>query len=275
MRSQRPPGHQETGPATGPATGPGPHAGSDAAAPDERALAAARRRFARRQVARRWLVWRRILAVLVALAAVVGGVWLVFFSSALAVHGVTVGGTSVLTKGEVRAAAAVPLDVPLATTDLSAIERRVERLRPVASATVTRAWPDRVHIDVAERQAVAVLERDDRVAGLDAGGVLFREYPRAPAGLPVVHAGDDVDADALAEAAAVVASLPPSLAHQVRSVDVTTVDSIVLALRDDATVRWGSAEGSATKAEVLAALLAQHATAYDVSAPGRPTYVPR
>jgi cell division protein FtsQ len=184
-------------------------------------------------------------------------------------------GTSVLTPHQVRTAAAVPLDVPLATTDLSAAEERVEELRPVASARVTRSWPDHVRIEVTEREAVAVVERAGSVEGVDAEGVLFRTFPSRPAGLPVVHAGEDVDADALAEAAAVVAALPPSLARHVRSVDVSTVDGIVLALRDDATVRWGSAEGSATKADVLAALLAQHASAYDVSAPGRPTYVPR
>jgi cell division protein FtsQ len=250
-------------------------AAGEAAAPDERALAAARRRFARRQLARRWLVWRRLLAVLLAVAAVCGAVWLVFFSATLAVHGVAVDGTSVLTARQVREAADVPLDVPLATTDLSAVEARVEALAPVASARATRWWPDRVRIDVTEREAVAVVERDGRVTGVDGEGVLFRDYPRRPAGLPVVHAGHDVDADALAEAAAVVAALPAPLALHVRSVDVSSADSIVLALRDDATVQWGSAQASATKADVLAALLTQHASAYDVSAPGRPTYVPR
>ncbi len=241
---------------------------------DEPALAAARRRFTRRKRARRWLVWRRILVVLLALCLVAGTVWLVFFSSMLAVHGVTVGGASVLSERQVTAAAAVPLDVPLATTDLSAIQKRVERLRPVASATVTRSWPDQVHVEVAEREAVAVVD-GDRVQGVDAEGVLFRDYPRRPPGLPVIRAGAGVDASALAEAAEVVAALPAALAARVGSVDVSTVDDIELSLRDGATVRWGSAEASATKADVLAALLAQHATSYDVSAPGRPTFVPR
>jgi cell division protein FtsQ len=91
----------------------------------------------------------------------------------------------------------------------------------------------------------------------------------------VIEADDDVDAAAVAEAAAVVGRLPSALAARVRSVDVSTVDDIELLLRDGATVRWGSADGSATKADVLGALLTQHAASYDVSAPGRPTYVPR
>jgi hypothetical protein len=64
--------------------------------PDEQTVRIARKQFVRRQWARRWLAWRRILVVLVSLAVLVGTVWLVFFSSVLTVKGVQFEGLDVL-----------------------------------------------------------------------------------------------------------------------------------------------------------------------------------
>lgn len=236
----------------------------------ERTARIARRRFVRRQWARRWLAWRRVVVAAVLLAAVVGGVWLVFFSSVLAVAGVQVEGTGVLDPRVVRQAAAVPTGTPLATVDLDAIAARVEDLRPVASVDVSRSWPDRVRIAVVEREAVAVVERADGLHGLDATGVMFRSYPSRPRSLPVIRMGERTRADALAEAAEVAGSLPAAIARKVDYVEVRTVDTISLALRDGDTVRWGSADQSALKARVLAVLLEQKATTYDVSVPSKP-----
>ena len=40
--------------------------------PDERTIRLARKRFARRQWSRRWLLWRRVLVTLLVLAALAG-----------------------------------------------------------------------------------------------------------------------------------------------------------------------------------------------------------
>jgi cell division protein FtsQ len=69
----------------------------------------------------------------------------------------------------------------------------------------------------------------------------------------------------------VVSALPDDLADRVDHVEVATVDRIELALRDDRTVLWGSAEQSDLKAEVLTSLLSQPGSTYDVSVPGQPT----
>jgi cell division protein FtsQ len=239
---------------------------------DERTVRTVRRRFVRRQWARRWLAWRRVVTALVLLALVAGGVWLVFFSSALAVSGVAVRGTQQVPASVVRRAAAVPTGSPLATADLRAVAARVEGLPAVASADVSRAWPDKVRIDVTERTAVAVVEKQGGGAlqGVDATGVLFRGYARRPPGLPLVRRAGTTDADALAEAARVAGSLPSGLAAKVARVDVLTVDKISLRLRSGPTVLWGGADQSPTKARVLDVLLRQHASYYDVSVPGQP-----
>jgi len=237
---------------------------------DERTVRLARRRFTRRQWARRWLAWRRVLVALLLLGAMVGALALVFFSSALAVSGVRVDGVQVLDPRVVRRTAAVPVGSPLATVDLGAIAARVENLPAVKRVDVSRAWPDRVRIAVVEREAVAVVQRDGVLRGLDAEGVMFRRYPSRPASLPVIRMGRTTGADALAEAARVAGVLPPSLLRRVEFVEVHTVDTIALRLRNGDTVRWGSADDAQAKAKVLQVLLHQKATMYDVSVPTQP-----
>jgi cell division protein FtsQ len=238
-----------------------------AGAPDP----ATTKRFLRRQRARRWLVWRRVLLVLAALAVVVGGVWLVFFSSFLAVQGAKVTGAEVLSAAEVEDAARVELGVPLATADLDAVRARVEALVAVRSAEVSRSWPDQVHIAVTEREAVAAVSFEGTWQGLDRDGVLFREYDSRPEGLVPVQRKASTDVEALAEVATVLDTLPGTLRDKVESARVESVDAITLELDDGVVVRWGSADESAEKAEVLMLLLEQGAEVYDVTAPGRPT----
>lgn len=243
-------------------------------AAEDRTLRRTQQRFLRRQRARRWLVWRRMLIALAAVVAVVGSVWLVFFSSVLSVQATSVVGVDVLSEREVRRAAEVPEDVPLATVDLAAIQARVEDLAPVASAEVSRSWPDTVTIEVTERSAVAAVLREGVWRGLDAEGVLYRTYPRRPEGLPEVRMRADTRVEALVEAASVVRSLPTDILRRVSYLDVRTIDAISFQLRNGALIRWGSADESGRKAQVLAVLLRQEASEYDVTAPGRPTIRP-
>ena len=230
-----------------------------------------RKRFARRQWARRWLAWRVVLAIVLAVAAVVAGVWLVFFSSVLAVDGVEVRGNRLLSEAEVREAAAAPTGEPLARADLGAIAARIEGLPAVASVDVTRAWPDRILVEVVEREAVAVIDDDGRLRGMDAEGVVFREFQSLPKTLPRLKIAPDTRGEAMAEGAAVVGVLPADVVSKIDYVDVKTVDEITLHLRDGRTVVWGSADESEQKARVLDALLRHRFDVYDVSVPGQPT----
>lgn len=230
-----------------------------------------RRRFARRQWARRWGVWRPLLAIVLLLGLVGTAVWFIGFSSVAAVEEVAVEGTDHLAEAEVRAAAAVPLGDPLVRVDLEAVASRVEALAPVARARVERDWPHAVRITITERVAVAVAQIGGRMRGMDVEGVVFRDYRRPPRGLPRVRVVGDVDREALQQAATVLSALPADLAELVRRVDVETVDRISLVLTGERTVLWGSGEFSEEKAAVLSALLeAQQASRYDVSAPGQP-----
>jgi cell division protein FtsQ len=239
--------------------------------PDEAQVATTRKKFLRRQRARRWLVWRRVLAVLLAVALIAGLVWLFFFSTLLTVKGAEVAGVDVLEASEVETAADVPLGEPLTTVDLTAIEARVEQLAAVRSAEASRAWPDQVRIEVTEREAVAVVGWEEQWRGLDESGVLFRTYPEQPEELPLVTMSATTPVEALAEAAAVVLALPDQILRRVDHLEVESIDRISLALTDGAMVTWGSADESEDKAAVLQVLLRRDARVYDVTAPGRPT----
>ncbi|GAA2153285.1 FtsQ-type POTRA domain-containing protein [Nocardioides koreensis] len=240
--------------------------------PADRTALQSRRRFARRQWARRWLAWKFVVALFLLVAVVAAGVWAVYFSSLLAVQGVAVTGATTVGSARVRSAAAVPTGEPLATLDLDQVRARVEALALVRSADVTRQWPDQVLIRVEEREAVAVVEIGGRLRGMDADGVVFRDYRQAPPGLPHVLTSTDTRSEALQEAARVVSALPADLAQRVDHVEVESVDQISLVLGDGRKVMWGSAEESDQKAEVIAALLvAKRAQEYDVSVPGQPT----
>lgn len=230
-----------------------------------------RRRFARRQWARRWMSLRYLLVGLLLVLGVVAAGWLLLFSTALSVKHVEVAGNDLLAAEEVRRVAAVPEGEQLALVDLAAARARLSALAEVRSVEVTRSWPDTVRIDVEERTAVAVVELGGRLRGLDAEGVVFREYRSAPRGMPRVRPTTSTGTDALREAAAVVAALPEQLSARVDHVEVQTIDQITLVLRDDREVLWGSAEESDLKARVLEALLGQRARVYDVSVPGSPT----
>ncbi|MBA3781815.1 MAG: FtsQ-type POTRA domain-containing protein [Nocardioides sp.] len=241
------------------------------AAPSNKGRERTRRRFARRQWARRWLTWRYVLAIVVLVAAVASVVWLVFFSAVLSVRSVTVTGADILSEREVKRAAAVPEGEQLAVLDISAMRARVEALVAVKSADVARHWPDGVEISIVERQVVAVVDLGGRWRGMDADGVVFRDYERPPGGVPRVQVLATADRDALRGAAQVISSLPADLSDRVDHVEVETVDKIALVLRDERRVEWGSAEESDEKASVLTALLqAREAKVYDVSVPGQP-----
>ena len=148
-------------------------------------------------------------------------------------------------------------------------------LAVVKEVDVSRQWPDTVLIEIVERVAIAVVEIGGRLRGMDADGVVFRDYNRAPPGLPRVQTDIGTSAEALREAALVISALPESLTLLVDYLQVTTVDEISLFLKDGRQVVWGSADDSETKAEVAIDLLQKiDADVYDVSVPTQPTTSP-
>ena len=210
---------------------------------------------------------RLVRALLIFVGALVLGlaVWVVFFSSILAVSGVRVVGADGVQADQVIAAAAVPIGTPLARLDTSGAQAAVLALPWVSGVEVRRGWPNEVVLAVTVRQAIASLQGSR--SAVDSTGAVFETVGALPSGLPVVSAhGAGLEA-----AMAVLVSLPADLAQKVVTISSTTRDDVVLNFRSGAIVRWGSADQPQFKAEVLRALLRHKRDVYDVTAPELPT----
>lgn len=222
----------------------------------------------------RWRPLFFLLAIAGILAAVA---WALLGSRFFIVRSVHVAGTGrLVSRAEVTAAARIPPGLPLMRVDGAAIARRVEKIRQVESAQVTRDWPDAVTITVRQRRPVfAVPASGGHYALVDASGVTVTTAPRRPSGLPRlsgVAAGTALRGNAAVRAAAaVLRELPRRIARQVRVVAAPSADEVSVRLADGVTVVWGGPGRAAEKARELAILMRSHARRYDVSGPGTAT----
>ncbi len=230
----------------------------------------------RRRSERRRRIGRILLGLLaVAVAGVL--IWLVWFSSALAVNRVEVEGTTTLKPMDVRSAAAVRLGEPLIRINTFAIESRVAALERVDRVEVARRWPRTVRISVTERRPIAWTQSGAAIRALDRYGVDFRSYRSEPKDLVEVVV-ETITArkrqQALESSTAVIELLrtdAPGLLKGVRYVRVASKDSVQLVMTKNRTVTWGSAAKGEQKLRVLRSLLTIKARGYDVSAPEQPT----
>ncbi|GIJ77768.1 cell division protein FtsQ [Micromonospora phaseoli] len=240
---------------------------------DSDAVPASTRRFmarARRRRMRAALPWA-VVGGLVALAGLVA--WVLLGTGLFGVREVRVEGAELVTAVQVRDAAGVTDNAPLARIDLAELADRIGALPPVERVTVTRDWPDALVVRLTERTGVAVVPGGEQFVVLDAAGVVFRTVPQRPDGLPLVRLAtpgpDDPDTRAGLD---VLGVLTPQLREQLVEVTVEGLARISLRLRDDRTVFWGDATRGADKARVATALLDQDAARIDVSAPDVVTF---
>jgi cell division protein FtsQ len=247
-----------------------------------------RRESIERSRTRRRLRWAAVAGVVVLL--VVGAIGLLhtpFFEAKV----VTVAGDHPNTPtASILRAAGLEDHPPLISVDPGPAAARVESLPFIASAQVTRDWPDGVTVHVTERIPVVTMASPN--AGwstLDGDGRTLAVTPGRPS-LPVlvVHgpAGDPVPPAAVggtvapaADPGLVVArSLPAAFAGQVESVTVAPDGTVSLALNSGLTVLLGTVSDLRAKYEDVAAIIAhaslRGAHTIDVTVPESPTVGP-
>lgn len=223
-----------------------------------------------RQWQRRFRHWRRwaIMAAAVVVIAVL--VWVVYFSSLLGFRSVSVTGEHAVSFRQISAAAAIAPGTPLVRVNLKSVQARVEAIPAIASASVSRSWPHTVSIAVTERKPIAVVHQNGAWWVMDKDAVLFAKADAHNSGEPIVELDGRPAPGTLHAVASVLGVLPPSLLDDTRRVTASSIDSITLILKNGSQVRWGGPAESATKAEVLTALLHQKAHLYDVTIPSQP-----
>ena len=189
------------------------------------------------------------------------------------VRSVIVTGTHLVPRSEVLAVAGVEPGTPLIRVNTAAVAARIDTIRQVRSAPVSRSWPDRVVIVVRERTvALALTAPGGGYDLVDSGGVVVQWAASRPADLPLYLTAAPVsslrgDPD-LAAAAAVLGELPPWLRRSVASVTAPDPDQVTLHLAGGITVLWGGTDRAGAKAAELTVLMQAHMRYYDVSAQG-------
>ncbi|GAA1628098.1 cell division protein FtsQ/DivIB [Actinoplanes couchii] len=236
-------------------------ADTDAVPPSARRFMA-RARQRRLRAALPWLIGAGV-------ALAVGGLtWLVYGTSVLGVRDVRVVGAEILTADQIRAAAAVQPDLPLARVDLDEVGARVRGLPAVDHVVVDRSWPSAVVIEVVERTPVAAVPAGEQFQLIDDEGVPFRVVAALPAGLPLARLDNPGSADAnTTSALTVLTALSDDLREQLVAISVDKAVDIRLELRKGRVVVWGDDTNSDRKSQVATALLRQKGDEIDVSAP--------
>ncbi|MBB2941607.1 cell division protein FtsQ [Actinoplanes lutulentus] len=235
---------------------------------DTDAVPSSARRFmarARQRKLRAAMPWMVAAGVLL----VAGGlVWLVYGTSVLGVREVDVVGAELLSAEQIRAAAAIEPDRPLARVDLGAASARVRGLPAVDRVLINRSWPSTVVIEVVERVAVAAVPAKQGFILIDDEGVPFRAVAEQPAGLPLARLSAPGPLDTnTGSALTVLGALSDELRKQLVAVAVPSPVQIRLELRKGRVVIWGDDTKSDEKSKVATELLGQKGEEIDVSAP--------
>ncbi|HWG63985.1 MAG TPA: FtsQ-type POTRA domain-containing protein [Streptosporangiaceae bacterium] len=218
--------------------------------------------------------WRAVFVLLAAGAIVIAIAWALLGSRFFVVRTVQVTGTHLVTPSAVIAAADVPPGTPMIRVNGAAVAQRVEQIRQVQSATVTRNWPGTVVIAVRERTPALAVAAGTGFQLIDQFGVAVESASRLPQGMPqlAVQAGSGPvwslrGNPAVRAAVAVLHELPRRIARSVRVVQAPGPAEITVELRGGVTIVWGGTDRAAAKAKELAILMHTRARSYDVSAP--------
>ena len=240
-----------------------------------RAAKRARKQYEREEVRRfTWRSRRRRTTWLVSLGvifALIGVTVIWAYSPLMALRTIEVVGTTRVPADQVRTALRGQLGTPLPLIDFTAVKRELSRFTLIRSFVTESRPPGTLVVRVIEREPVGVIPAKAGFDLVDAAGVVIQSGAVAPAGYPAIDARGGVRGAGFAAAAAVVGALPVGIRGQVTTVTAATKDDVTLTLAGGASVVWGSAEKSAYKAVVLAALMVHHPVGhvgeYDVSSP--------
>jgi cell division protein FtsQ len=271
-----------TAPITGavPATPGAPAAPKDARAA-KRAVAAAaraRRRYERQEVRRftkrsrrRRITWAVVGGTLAALVAVVA---IGAYSPLMALRDVRVEGAARVPAAEVQAAFSDVLGTPLPLIGSEAVRDALSAFPLIETYSTETIPPGTLIVRIVERTPVGVIDTGDGLELVDAAGVVIERPEMRPDGQPLIQVEGGVAAEGFRAVAAVVRSVPAEVRAQLTGASAATTDDVRLELAGGASVVWGSAEDSARKADVLAALMLaappDTVSLYDVSAPTSP-----
>lgn len=286
LRHGLPGGDAPVGRDAGDSAAPGVGARDDearAAQPDDpkgarRAVAAAeraRRRYEKQEVRRftkrsrrRRLVWSVVGgAIALLVVVVVGGA----YSPLMALREVRVEGATRIPPEQIVAAFDGELGTPLPLVTRDDVHSALAGFSLIETYSTETIPPGTLVVRIVERTPVGVIETSRGLELVDGAGVVIDRPDARPDGQPLIETPGGTASDGFRAVAAVVRNLPVEVRSQLVGATAETADDVRLELAGGVPVVWGGAGDSATKAAVLARLMAvappDTVSGYDVSSP--------
>jgi cell division protein FtsQ len=201
-------------------------------------------------------------------ALVAGGlvlaVWIAFFSPLLAVREVTLSGAKRTTADEVAGVVNLDSSDNLLLMRTDEVAAAVRKLPWIKSVSVDRKLPGTVKVTVTERSPAMVVALGEQRYLIDRRGRVLSEAESTEA-LPVLAGlqeglpdpGERLRSAELEGALQAFFAFPRRLQRDVEAVFAPTVERITFQLSDGMQVRYGAAEDTRSKIEVLEVLLAR------------------
>ena len=225
---------------------------------------------------------RRVVA-LVVVAAIVAGGWALVRSPLFAVNHISVLGSSHVNASDVARASGITKGVAMMDVNPARARKKLAALPWVATAHVSREWPNRIRIHLVDRKPVAQVATGTTFALVDETGRVLQTGVKPSSALPTLEriripaAGHTVAA--AAPLIATAAALPASYRNQVRSIGFDSDGSVALTLTSDGVVSLGGAAGLTAKFTSLSTVLGHlgglaKGCTLDVSVPLSPTLTP-
>jgi cell division septal protein FtsQ len=237
------------------------------------------RRFTRRSRHRRaaWLAAGGVVAVLVV------SVLVAVYSPLMALRTIEVKGTDRVDAAQVRAALSGQIGTPLARIDLDEVQERIAGFPLIERYVTEEEPPHTLVVTVTERTPVVAVQSGKTFDLVDPAGIVVQSSTKRPDDMPLADIGRAKLGSAVFRTMTeVVLAMPADVRKQVSGIAASTSDDVTLSMRDGSSVVWGSPDESAAKAELLAALVADHAqrspdteVEFDVSAPDNGIIRPR
>ena len=244
---------------------------ADADSTDPDTVVAFPRSSHRRRRRKRWLA---LLAALLVAALFVG---IVFFSPLFATRSIDVEGARLTDPQNVEEALQRFEGVPLTRISKEEVRSAVGDVPQVKSVDVVLEPPHTITVQLHERVGVAAVKDGQDLILVDSQGQQLATYGEGDRpDVPMIEGGRDVlSTNKFAAISNVLASLPSNVLTQLETASAPSESSVELTFADGRKAIWGDSSDSELKAQVLAALVGDQATAdgtvYDVSAPLHPT----
>ncbi|RSX57009.1 cell division protein FtsQ/DivIB [Bifidobacterium samirii] len=226
----------------------------------------------------------RVVAAVLAAAAVAGLVWLLFFSTVFRLEKSAIeisGDNAWVSRDDIMAIAGKQAGRSLFLVSTNDVADALGDIPGVTEASVDKRFPKSLTVNVEAQQPAAMLKDsgDELVAVDDRGRELNKVGSASTDGIPVIEVKSvdkALDSKSVKEAIGVLSSLSDSMRASITKVTADTRDSVTTELDGGAhTVVWGDSSQIELKKAIVETILGDpnvigDKTQIDVSAPSRP-----